>query len=141
MITTLEDELVQDEGEILHHYLDSRGYSTIGVGTCIDKRVGCGITREESRYLLKNRIAIAQAQLRTKLPWTIALDEPRRTVLENMTFNEGIQHLLEFKNMLAAAERADWETAADEMLNSKWATQVGDRAKRLAARMRTGQWA
>jgi lysozyme len=40
--------------------------------------------------------------------------------------------------MLAALEQGDYETAAKEMLDSKWARQVGDRANRLAKMMEDG---
>ena len=38
--------------------------------------------------------------------------------------------------MKAAVEESDWERAADEMVDSNWYKQVGDRAKDLVARMR-----
>lgn len=138
--TNLEEQLVRDEAEILHAYQDQEGYWTIGVGICIDARVGCGITREESRYLLANRIRNAEAQLRSHLPWTIALDEVRRAVLENMTFNEGIEHVLGFHKMLTAMQMADWKTAAAEGMDSLWAKQVGGRAHRLMLQLEHGTW-
>ena len=138
--TTLEEQLVRDEREVLHAYPDSEGYLTIGVGTCIDARAGCGITRDESRYLLRNRIAIAEQAVAEKLPWTNDLDPVRRAVLENMAFNEGIAHLLDFQKMLTALAARDYETAAAEMLDSLWAKEVGDRAHRLAKQMETGEW-
>ena len=140
MITNLADQLVRDEGEILHAYQDEEGFWTIGVGTLIDARKGGGITREESRYLLENRIAIAEAQVRTKLPWTLHLDEVRRAVLENMAFNQGIEHVLGFHKMLAAMQAGDWKTAAAEGMNSLWAKEVGDRAHRLMTQLERGQW-
>ena len=138
--TSLEDQLVRDENEILHVYQDSEGYWTIGVGTCIDQRAGCGITREESRYLLRNRIAIAEQAVADRLPWTKDLAPIRRAVLENMAFNEGLAHLMDFHKMLTALAMGDYKTAAAEMLDSLWARQVGDRAKRLAKQMETGEW-
>jgi len=36
----LEQQLRRDEGEVLHEYKDSLGYSTIGIGRLIDKRKG-----------------------------------------------------------------------------------------------------
>ena len=60
--------------------------------------------------------------------------------LKNMAFNMGVAGLLEFRQMLAEVQTADWPGAAAEMLSSKWATQVGDRAHRLALQMTTGEW-
>jgi lysozyme len=57
-----------------------------------------------------------------------------------MAFNLGIAGLQRFTKFLAALEQKDYETAATEMLDSVWAEQVGRRAQRLAAQMRSGAW-
>ena len=67
------------------------------------------------------------------------LDEVRQSVLLNMCFNLGIKGLLEFKNTLAFIDAGDWERAANGMLTSKWAKQVGRRAIELSELMRKGQ--
>ncbi len=134
----LTEELVRDEGEALHCYQDSAGYWTIGVGILIDPRRGGGITREESRYLLANRIAGKVAELDAALPWWRSLSPNRQRVLLNMVFNLGLKGLLGFRGTLAAIQRGDYERAHEGMLASKWARQVGARARRLAAMMREG---
>jgi lysozyme len=55
-----------------------------------------------------------------------------------MCFNLGYPRLSNFKKFLAAIQTGNWEEASEEMLDSKWAIQVGDRAKRLAKRMEKG---
>lgn len=137
---TLAEQLIRDEREILHAYPDSEGYWTIGVGRLIDCRRGGGISHDEALFLLQNDVMRVTSQLAETFPWTQVLDDARRGVLLNMAFNLGIHGLAEFRMMLGAAEQADWETAAQEMLNSEWAAQVGGRAVRLAQQMRTGQW-
>ena len=62
----------------------------------------------------------------------------RREVLMNMGFNMGRAGIAKFKNMWAAINRYDYEQAAAEMLDSRWATQVGARAVELAGMMRDG---
>ncbi|SRR6266700_1566042 len=138
--TNLIDQLVRDEGEVLHAYQDDQGWWTIGSGILIDPRKGGGITHAENLYLLGNRVQNAEAQVRTQIPWSIALDEPRRAVLENMAYNEGIAHLLGFHKMLAAMQIEDWKTAAAEGADSLWAKQVGDRAHRLMRQLELGKW-
>lgn len=87
--------------------------------------------------MYQNDIADTEAWLDRNLPWWRTLDPVRQRVLMNMAFNmQG--RLLGFRNFLAAAQRADWNVAAAEMLDSLWARQVGDRAKRLASMMRSG---
>jgi len=58
-------------------------------------------------------------------------------ILINMTFNMGKPRVLKFKKMWSAIEVNDWDTAADEMEDSKWFKDVGNRAVRLIGRMRT----
>ena len=52
-----------------------------------------------------------------------------------MCFNLGYPRLSGFKNFLAALEFEDWETAAEEMMDSRWSEQVGERAERLRDKM------
>ena len=59
-------------------------------------------------------------------------------MLADMCFNLGINRLLGFKNTLAAIKAGDYEAAADGMLASMWAKQVGKRAHRLIKMMREG---
>ncbi len=134
------DQLEKDEGFRAFAYQDTEGFWTIGHGILIDRRRGGGITREESRYLMNNRVALKIAELDTNLPWWRNLDEVRQGVLINMCYNLGIGNLLGFKNTLRLIREGNFEKAADNMLDSKWAEQVGARAHRLAVMMRTGEW-
>ena len=72
------------------------------------------------------------------MAWWLKLDDNRQRVLANMCFNLGYPRLRNFKKFLAALQTGNWEEAAEEMLDSKWAVQVGDRAKRLSKRMEKG---
>lgn len=146
LMDNLYIQLYRDEGEVLHAYQDSLGYWTIGIGRLIDKRKGGGISAEESKYLFDNDIKKIQKQVYTALPWARQLDEARQGVLLNMCFQMGLGSaakgtgLLGFKNTLAMIERGDYESAAQGMMNSLWAKQTPNRAKRLAEQMRTGEW-
>lgn len=134
---TLEDQLLRDEGLRLKPYKDSVGKTTIGIGRNLDD---VGISHGEALMLLANDIESASAALRTQLPWTINLDEVRRAALVNAAFNMGIGGLLAFRHALASLQSGDYETAANQMLESLWAKQVGPRAVRIAEQIRTGQW-
>ena len=59
-------------------------------------------------------------------------------VLANMAFNLGVDGLLGFRRMILAVDRGHYDQAAREMLNSKWARQVFNRAIRLAEMMAKG---
>ncbi|MDI3237526.1 glycoside hydrolase family protein [Acinetobacter ursingii] len=129
-----------EEGEVLNEYKDHLGYSTIGVGRLIDKRKGGGITAEESAYLLGNDIQKRLTELERKLPWIKSLDDARRGVLVSMAFQMGVDGLLGFKNTLEMVRTGRYADAAKGMLNSLWAKQTPQRAKRHSEQMRTGQW-
>lgn len=129
-----------EEGEVLTEYKDHLGYSTIGVGRLIDARKGGGITAEESAYLLSNDIQKKLSELERKLPWIKELDEARRGVLLSMAFQMGTEGLLGFKNTLEMVRTGRYTDAAKGMLNSLWAKQTPQRAKRHSEQMRTGKW-
>lgn len=131
-------QLKIDEGSVPHAYKDSLGYLTIGVGRLIDKSKGGKLSDDEILYLLNNDINEVEAELDKRLPWWRRMSEARQNVLANMRFNLGLQGLLGFRNTLKAMEEGRYSDAADGMLASKWASQVGERAERLAEIMRKG---
>lgn len=132
----LRDQLIRDEGLKLKPYKDTEGFLTIGVGRNLE---GKGITINEAMYLLDNDIKEKTAQVSTAFSWANTLDAVRFSVLVNMAFM-GIGKLKGFKQMLAAMQAGRWNDAAAHLMDSKYATQVGDRAKRLADQLTTGEW-
>lgn len=128
-------QLIQHEGLRLKPYTDTVGKLTIGVGRNLSDR---GITEAEARYLLDNDINGAIGDL-LALTWFPDLDPIRQRVFVDLCFNLGIVRLKMFTKMLDAASRKDWPNAAAELLNSKYAQQVGQRAQTLAAMLITGR--
>lgn len=128
-------ELIRDERLRLHPYVDTVGKLTIGVGRNL---TDVGITQEEAQHLLHNDIARVTMECARTFDFWASLDDTRQRVVANMVFNLGLDGVLEFRRMLAAIRARDYPAAADEMLDSAWATQVGARAQRLAVMMRTG---
>ncbi|WP_321944720.1 lysozyme family protein [Burkholderia cenocepacia] len=130
----LKAELTRDEDRRYRIYTDTVGKVSGGIGRNLTDK---GFRDSEIDLMYQNDIAETEAWLDRSLPWWRTLDPVRQRVLMNMAFNmQG--RLLGFRNFLAAAQRADWNVAAAEMLDSLWARQVGDRAKRLASMMRSG---
>lgn len=140
MSEQLKQMLIRDEGEVLHAYEDSEGYLTIGVGHLIDKRRGGGISKRISRLLLEDDIRNAKQDALANLPFISTLDPVRRDVVFNMVFNMGISTFLEFRKTIQCLRNGDYKGAAREMLDSKWARQVGPRATRLAQMMESGEY-
>jgi len=129
----LRRQLPIDEGTRTRPYRDSVGKLTIGVGRNLDD---VGLSLGEIAYLLENDIAQADKAARALVPKFDTLTEERKAVLVNMAFNLGHYRLSMFVKLLAAVREARWDYAADEMLDSTWAEQVGERAQRLAIEMR-----
>lgn len=132
--TQLIAELIRDEGIRLTPYKCTAGKLTIGVGLNLDD----GITKDEAIWLLDNRIKMAESDLDRNIPWWRKLSDARQRALINMVYNLGWPRLSEFKKMLRAMEIGNFKAAAREAIDSQWAEQVGDRAKRIAALIEKG---
>jgi lysozyme len=138
--TELVRQLKGDEGIRESAYKDHLGYLTIGVGRLIDSRKGGKLRPDEITYLLNNDIDDRIEALTRALPWFQDLDDARRGVLLNMAFQLGTDGLLKFERTLALIRDGKYENAANAMLQSLWAKQTPERAKRMADQMLTGLW-
>ncbi len=137
LMNRIKAQLVRHEGLRLKPYRCTAGKLSIGIGRNLDD---CGISQAEAYVLLENDIQNCEKQLLDEIPEIYKpLDEVRKSVLLNMCFNLGICGLLEFNNTLAFIAAGDWERAANGMLASKWAKQVGRRAIELSELMRKGK--
>lgn len=128
--------LEEHEGVRLKPYKDTVGKITIGVGRNLDD---VGLDHREVTFLLDNDIDRVIGDLDLRLGWWRQLDQVRQLVIADMCFNLGITGLLGFKKTLRAISDGRYEDGARMMLQSKWAKQVGRRARRLAEMMRTGE--
>ena len=112
------------------------GHLTVGYGHNLE----CGISAEAAEFILRQDVEAAVSAVKGAFVWWNKLNDVRRFVLVDMCFNLGISSLKRFKKMLAACAAGDYETAALEMLLSRWALQVGARARENAAMMKSGEW-
>lgn len=133
----MTEMLVDHEGMRRKPYRCTAGKLTIGVGRNLDDR---GISPDEAMYMLANDIKDARREMSAAFPWFDKLDDVRQAVLIDMCVNLGLSRLQGFRNTLALIGVGKYEAAAQEMLNSKWAEQVGRRAQRLSRMMATGRW-
>ena len=131
----LRASIKRHEGLKKFPYRDSVGKLTIGYGRNISD---VGISETEADIMLNDDIVNATADLYRHYPWTQDLDDVRKAVLIEMSFNLGIGGLMEFRNMLQHVQCGDYEIAAKDMLASDWAKQVGNRAHDLAFSMEKG---
>jgi lysozyme len=138
----LMKELMLDEGYKQEIYADPLGHLTFGVGHLITendeeygKEVGTPVTKERIEECLQQDIKTVFSELDMNQPWWRSLDSNRQRVIANMCFNLGHPRFSKFKKFIAAMQTSNWEKAAEEMMDSKWSTQVGERAIRLRDRV------
>ena len=131
----LIERLKKHEGFRSKAYKDITGHLTIGYGRNLDAN---GISEAEGLFMLMADIDNAITQVESKLSDVILdLSEARTGVLYEMAFNMGIYNLLKFKKTLRAIKDKDYDLASIEMMDSKWAVQVGRRAVVLSNIMHT----
>jgi len=124
------------EGVEKFPYRCTAGYLTIGVGRNIEER---GLLDDEIDFILDNDIEVVMNEVSVTFDWFFDLSEVRQRVIADMIFNIGMPRFKQFKNMIAALEEGDYSGAATEMMDSKWAKQVGKRAERLRDMMETDE--
>ena len=111
------------------------GSITIGYGRNLEANP---ITPTEAHEWLHRQVQILHTQITAGFPPFTLLDEARQYVLIDIAYNVGVAGLLAFRKMLAHVKDFRYDLAADEMLASRWASQVPTRAQHLAQIMRTG---
>lgn len=131
----LRSMLMKHEGVRAKPYRDTVGKLSIGVGRNLDD---VGLRPDEIDYLLRNDTAQAINDARFLCDDFDALSPNRQRVLVSLCFNIGRSRAAGFRRLWAAIERGDFDAAAAELLDSKWARQVGKRAEELADMMRRG---
>ena len=156
MSESLIDRICRHEGFSSHVYLDAKGYLSIGYGTTVGKvsreiehllrshpewlqPKGVGTNKTRARTAVEDRLADIRTVLFERQDWWDH-GRARRDVLVEMSYQLGVRGCINFKRMWIALHlpTPDYETAADEMLDSRWAKQTPERAEELARIMRSG---
>ena len=141
-IDQLRDTLKIDEGVKYEIYNDHLGYPTFGIGHLVvesdeehGKPVGTPVSEERVNTVFDKDVAVMIDEAKKIFPNLDELPEEAQQVIVNMTFNMGRPRLSQFKKFIAGVNAGDWNKAAVEMMDSRWAKQVGARAERLRDRI------
>ena len=140
MIDELISDLKSDEGFVPFVYKDSLGWDTIGYGFLCDERKGVGIPAQIAEQWLVFAATKRWNDLLLDLPWLIDQPEDVQRAMANMAYQLGVSGVQKFRKMLAALEAGDRELAAVEALDSRWAGQTPQRAKRITDLLRGETW-
>ena len=142
-IDQLRDTLKIDEGVKYEIYNDHLGYPTFGIGHLVvesdeehGKPVGTPVSEDRVNSVFEQDVAIMIDEAKKIFPNLNELPEEAQQVIVNMTFNMGRPRLSQFKKFIAGVNAGDWNKAAVEMMDSRWAKQVGARAERLRDRIK-----
>ena len=155
MLDKIVDMLRKHEGLRLYPYHCSEEKLSIGIGRnledggitdveldyigkTLEDILKVGLTQEEAYYLCRNDISNVEKELLERKPVVNQLDSVRQMCLVDMGFNMGVPRLMKFVKMWGAIEVGDFYEASEQMLDSRWATQVGKRSESLAEMMKLG---
>jgi hypothetical protein len=138
-ITQLREQLKIDEGVKYSIYKDHLGYPTFGIGHLITTHdvengqpVGSSVSEERVNEVFEKDVKTMISEAKLIFPNLESLPEEAQQVIVNMTFNMGRPRLSNFKKFISYINESKWEEASREMMNSAWAKQVPNRAKRLS---------
>ena len=132
-IKKIKELIIKHEGLELKPYRCTAGKLTIGVGRNIED---VGISKGEAIFMLDNDIEICIKDMVELFPGWYQLSGNQQSVLINMRFNLGPGRFRKFKKMIAAVNDKNFERAANEMKDSLWYHQVGNRAVELVEMMK-----
>jgi lysozyme len=138
LINKLKDQLKIDEGVKYEIYEDHLGYATFGIGHLITDKdpeygwpVGTKVSEDRVNKVFKTDVQKFVSETQKVFPDLINKPDNIQVVLVNMCFNLGAPRLSKFKKFITAINDEQWIEAAVEMMDSRWARQVGPRAERL----------
>ena len=139
----LREQLEIDEGVKYEVYNDHLGYATFGVGHLVlesDEEHGAalGTPVSESRVIEAFEQDCENVLRDCNILYEDFGDLPEEAqqVIANMMFNMGRPRLSKFRGMKRGVDSRDWNSTADEMVDSAWYRQVTNRADRLVERIR-----
>lgn len=132
----LRETIIRHEGARLDMYQDTLGIWTVGVGHNIQEK---GISQAVMELMLEEDLAEAVSELKRSVSFFSKMPEQVQEALVNLAFNMGIPRLMQFKKTLAYLRDGNFEAAADELLDSRYAEQVGRRADEVADMIRTAE--
>ena len=131
----LTKTLIRHEGLREQPYDCPAGFLTIGVGRNLEAN---GISEEEALVLLRNDIVACYQQCKRAFPWFEELNDVRQEAIINLVFNIGLDGFKKFKKTIGFIKQEKWSEAATELLDSRYAEQVGKRAQEVSKMLETG---
>lgn len=150
----LLDSVIADEEYKPSPYKDSLGLWTFGIGRCLETNpltgaewkkfldsgwLNISIGKQGASWLCMCQLAATETVL-GRYSWFKGLNDARQNAFIEMAFQLGMGRFAKFVDMLAAANKGDWQTVHDEALDSAWAKETPARAQMIAKMLLTGEF-
>jgi len=134
-IEKTKEEIKKEEGFRMETYYCTEGHLTGGYGHKMLE--GEEVPKDKAGWdkLFERDFARAVTGADDLLMICPDIDETARNIVVEMVYQMGAYGVSKFKGMLKALQDGDYKQASVEMLDSKWAKQTPNRAKRMAERM------
>jgi lysozyme len=141
----LRADVAKAEGCRLTAYRDSLGYFTIGYGHLLvpidHDWTGETCTQEQADAWLTDDLGKAAADAQSLPDWAALDTAARENAVIELVFNLGLHKWEQFMKTRDAIQEQDWPTAAAQLLQSRWAAQVGAvRSQRIHDYILTGAY-
>jgi lysozyme len=134
-LVELEKDLKLDEGRRDKPYMDTTGHLTIGYGHNLDAKGLCEAALVAQLHFDMDE---AIADLDRVIPSWRTHPEPVQRALVNLTFNLGISKLVRFDMTLRLIAQRKYVQAATNLMKTLYAKQVPNRARKVAALIKSG---
>ena len=142
-IQKLRQEIEADEGNVNEIYLDHLGLPTFGIGHLVrdtdpehGQDVGTPVSEERVNSSFDSDIQGTITDCKNLFGNFDDLPEEAQLILCNMMYNLGYTRLSKFSKLRASISIMDFTESANQMYDSKWRTQVPNRAERLINRLK-----
>ena len=129
MTSTLIEAVKLSEGFRDRVYKDTLGIDTIGYGFAIKDLV---IDKDIAEMILRRKLEKLVEDTNRRFSFLKDLPEEAQDVIYEMCYQLGITGVSKFKKTLAYLENFEYKMASKEMLDSRWAKQTPNRAKKLS---------
>ena len=119
----------ESEGFVEHVYNDSLGIPTIGFGFAIKDLI---LDEDIAEEILLRKVKKLIDRIDKKFDWFNLTDDSVKEVVVEMCYQLGLAGFSKFKKTISYIEKKNYKEASKEMLDSKWAKQTPNRAKKLS---------
>ena len=125
----LIEQIKESEGFRPTVYKCTEGYDTIGYGFAIKDLV---LGEDICDMILEREVAELKLRIQQKFPFYEDMPEAVRDVIVEMCYQMGVSGFSKFRKTIDHFMRKDYKSASEEMLDSRWAKQTPNRAKKLS---------